>query len=283
MILPDPQIGFRRLPDGSLDPFHSEAALDIALQIVKREQPDKIVWLGDFLDLPSFGRYRLEEGFAQCTQPAIDRGYEILLGFSLHCNEMVLIEGNHDARLQNYITDNALASAGLRRAKDPPHQWPVLSVPYLLRLNDLGVEYVGGYPSGAHYLNDNIACIHGHKVKSGGSTAAEIVKDEQVSTIFGHVHRRESHYKTRNHRGRARVIMAASPGTLSRIDGAVPSYKSATLLTGKPATHFEDWQQGLAVVRYEVDGDQRFEYQDIGIFDGRALWNGKEYTSKCPT
>lgn len=280
VVLPDPQIGFRRLQDGTLDPFHDLAALDVALQVVEAERPDLIVWLGDYLDLASFGRFRQEETFAMTTQPSIEAGYEIMAKFSALAGSSVLIEGNHDARLQNYITDNAMVAAGLRKAKEPPESWPVLSVPYLLRLDDLGVQYVGAYPSGAYYINDNLACIHGHKVKSSGSTAAEVVEDEQVSVLFGHVHRVESHYKTRNSRGRARFNMAHSPGTLSRIDGAVPSAKSAPALkTGRPAKSWEDWQQGLAVVRYEPEGDQRFKVEQVTIFEGWALHNGDEFTS----
>jgi len=34
VALPDPQIGYRRYEDGTLDPFHDEAAMDVALQVV---------------------------------------------------------------------------------------------------------------------------------------------------------------------------------------------------------------------------------------------------------
>ncbi|WP_218571937.1 hypothetical protein, partial [Pseudomonas sp. SZ57] len=77
--------------------------------------------------------------------------------------EVTLIEGNHDRRLQKSILRNAKAAFGLKRANDP-ESWPVLSVPNLLRLDDLGVEYVEGYPAGEKWINDNLVCIHGHKV-----------------------------------------------------------------------------------------------------------------------
>ena len=69
--------------------------------------------------------------------------------------------------------------------------------------------------------------------------------------------------------------MAASPGCLARIDGAVPSTKGGIDLDGVPLQSYEDWQQGLAVVRYEP-GDGRFIYHDIAIFDGYAQWRDRE-------
>lgn len=280
VILPDPQIGYRRLADGTLDPFHDGRALDIAMQIVMAESPDLTIWLGDYLDFASFGRFRLEETFAQTVQPALEKAHEYMAITASLSGEVRLIEGNHDARLQNYITDNALSAAGLRRAKTPPEDWPALSVPYLLRLDELGVEYVGGYPSGATYLNDNLAAIHGNLVGPSGTTAAKVAQAEQVSTMFGHIHRHESASKTRNGRGKARQTVAYSPGCLCRIDGAVPSTKSATnLRTGRAVKSWEDWAQGLGVVRYQTGGDQRFAIEHIHIQEGFALHRGQEFRS----
>lgn len=283
VILPDPQIGYRRLADGSLDPFHDARALDIALQVVELERPDLTVWLGDFLDFPQFGRYRQEATFAETVQPTLEYGHELIARTASLSREVRLIEGNHDARLQLYATDNALAAAGIRRAKEAPDSWPVLSVPYLLRLDELGVEYVGAYPTGATYLNDNLACIHGNVVGPAGMTAAKVVSQEQVSVIFGHVHRIETAYQTRNSRGRPRFNMAHTPGALCRIDGAVPSVKSAVnLRSGKPAKSWENWQQGLTVVRYLDEGpqvEQKFTIESIPIFEGWAQHRGQILTS----
>ncbi len=280
VILPDPQIGFRRLNDGTLDPFHDTRALDVAMQIVANERPDVTVWLGDVLDFAPFGRWSQEPGFALTVQPSIDETYKYLAIVAELTERQVFIEGNHDARLERYITDNALAAAGIRRASSPPETWPVLSVPYLLRMEELGIEYVGGYPSGAMYLNDALACIHGHVVNSGGSTAEKVAKQEQVSTIFGHIHRQETHFVTRNGRGRRNVVMAHSPGTLARTDGAVPSGKSAVAMrTGKPVKHFENWQQGVTVIRYDPAGTDitSFVHEPVLIHEGRAIHRGVVY------
>lgn len=278
IILPDVQVGFRQFPEG-LDPFHDEVAMQLALKIVRDLNPDLIVNLGDFLDLPNFGTYEQEPAFANTTQETLDRGHMFLAEQRAAAPNAAieLIEGNHDRRLQKMILKNAMTAFGLRRAGDPPEAWPVMSVPYLLRLDDLDVKYVEGYPAGITWINENLACVHGSKVRSNGSTAAAVVDDERVSIIHGHIHRIEEQHKTRRTASGPKFSFAASPGCLCRIDGAVPSAKSSTDSTGRPVNAVENWQQGLAVVHYEP-GNGRFSYQAVPIYDGWAMYNGKEYS-----
>lgn len=280
VILPDPQIGYRQdLVTGELDPFHDEKAMAVALQVVADLQPDLIVNLGDFLDLPSFGKYLQEPGFANTTQKAINRGYRFLVEQRAAAPnaEVVLIAGNHEKRMATSIMANAMAAFGLHRAEKPDN-WPVLSVPFLLRLDELGVVYIDGYPAGEYWINDNLRCIHGVKVRSNGSTADAVVKDERVSVIFGHVHRIEISYKTVNTRHGFKTRLAFTPGTLARIDGAVPSTNGGVDEWGKPVKRYENWQQGVGVVYYE-DGEGDFHVHGVHIHNGRAMYGGKLYVA----
>lgn len=279
VILPDPQIGYRQFPEG-LDPFHDELAMQVALKVIKAVKPTRIVNLGDFLDLPSFGTYEQEPAFASTTQETLDRGHLFLAEQRAAAPdaEISLIEGNHDRRLQKMILKNAMAAFGLRRAGDPPEAWPVMSVPHLLRLDELKVDYIEGYPAGITWINENLACVHGSKVRSNGSTAAAVVDDERVSVIHGHIHRIEEQHKTRRTAAGPKFSFAASPGCLCRVDGSVPSAKSSTDSFGRPVLATENWQQGLGIVQYEP-GNGRFSYQAIPIYNGWALYNGKEYAA----
>ena len=54
VILPDPQIGYRRMGDDSLIPMHDEEAISVALQLMRFIRPDVVVNLGDFIDLPEW-------------------------------------------------------------------------------------------------------------------------------------------------------------------------------------------------------------------------------------
>lgn len=280
VILPDPQIGFRRdIETLELDPFHDERAMNIALQVLADVRPDVVVNLGDFMDFAVFGSFDQEPGFVLTTQPAIDRGSLFLAEQRAAAPEaeITLLEGNHDRRLQKWITKNAKEAFGLKRANDP-EGWPLLSVPTLLRLDELGVQYIEGYPAGEFWLNENLVCIHGHKVNSTGSTASRVIGDERVSVIFGHVHRIETTYKTRRVYEGAKHAFAHTPGCLARTDGAVPSTKGSTDLMGRAVPTVEDWQQGVSIVRFQ-EGNGKFSLTSIPIFDGWAAWGDKEYVA----
>ena len=282
VVLPDPQIGFRDLPNG-LDPFHDESAMDLALQITsyleEYERVDEVINLGDFLDLPAQGRFEQEPSFASTTQKAIDRGHLFLQQQRAAAGpkaKIVLIEGNHDRRMEKFIVSNAASAFGLKRAN--LDEVPVMSLPFLLRLDEIGVEYIDAYPAGAYWLNDKLRAIHGDKVRSGGSTAAAYTNNTpQISTIFGHVHRQELQARTVFDRRGPIKSVAISPGCLCRVDGAVPSVNGSTRIDGTPATYYENWQQGVAVVHYKKTGE--FYTELVQFDDGKAVFRGKEFKS----
>jgi predicted phosphodiesterase len=279
VVLPDIQFGYFRLADGELEPIHDERALSVALKVIQMERPSLVVMVGDNLDLCEMGKYRTSPAFQRTTQATIDRA-------TLFCaqvrnaapeSRIVWLAGNHEERLPNYILDNASAAFGLRKG-NTPQSWPVMSVPYLCRFDDHAVEYLPGYPASSFWINERLRVIHGDKVASGGSTAHKYLATERTSIIYGHIHRREWAERTRMDHDGPKTILAASPGCLARTDGVVPSTKGGVDLDGRPVNIAEDWQQGLAVVRFQP-GAGRFAYEQVAIHDGWALHQGKEYTA----
>lgn len=284
VILPDPQIGGRWLFDQGWDPFHDEAAMDVALQIIsfleETDRVDSVINLGDFLDLPSQGRFDQEAGFAGTTQKAIDRGHLFLQQQRAAAGpdaDIVLIEGNHDRRMEKFILSNSAAAWGLKRAN--MDELPVMSLPYLLRLDEIGVEYIDAYPAGAYWLSPKVRAIHGNKARSNGSTAAAYTNaDPHISTIFGHAHRLEIQSRTVFNRDGAIRSVAVSPGCLCRVDGAVPSVNGSTHVDGTPAKYYENWQQGVAVVT--IDEHDEMFVDLVQIKDGVAWFRGQKFTAK---
>lgn len=276
VILPDIQAGFFRDPKGNLQPTHDPRAIELALQVIRDIQPDHVLIGGDGTDFPELGRYRLSPVFVQTTQATIDWVDKFLESLTSITNaEIDWLEGNHEKRMPNYLLDNAAAAFGLKRAGFE-EDWPVMSLPFLANFEHWGVNYIAGYPAAEYWFNDRIKAMHGDKVNSAGSTVHRYLNTERVSTISFHIHRMEMGSRTRHSRNGPRTILAASPGCLCRIDGAVPSVKGGTNLEGVPVEHSEDWQQGMAVLRYK-DGDDEFAYEPISIFDGWAMFNGQEY------
>lgn len=283
VALPDPQIGYRSFPEG-MDPFHDERAMDVALQIISHleeiDRVDSVINLGDFLDLPAQGRFEQEAAFAYATQDAIDRGHLFLQQQRAAAGpkaKIVLVEGNHDRRMEKFIVANAAAAFGLRRAN--ADELPVMSIPYLLRLREIGVEYIDAYPAGAHWITDRLRAIHGNKARSNGSTAAAYTNaDPHISTIFGHAHRLEIQSRTVFDREGPIRSVAVSPGCLCRVDGAVPSVNGATKSDGRPAQYFENWQQGIVVITIDENEEPYFEL--VQIKDGVAWFRGQKFTAR---
>lgn len=249
----DTQIGYRRLPDGSYEAFHDQKAMDLFIQVCAAYQPDVIDILGDFLDLASQGKYTQEAGFAQTTQMSIDAGYLFLAALRGACPEaeINLIEGNHDKRMQNFIELNAVSAFGLKKAAMPT-EWPVMSLAYLMRLDELKVNYFDAYPAATVWTNANTRNIHGTRANSKGSTMSQYVHElPHINTWAGHTHRTEIVYRSvQGAFGLPVESYAANPGCLCKTDGTVPSVKGAIHGDGSSATVVEDWQQGLGFLYY---------------------------------
>lgn len=278
VILPDIQFGFYRDMAGNFVATHDEQALAVALSIVAALKPDKVVMVGDNLDLPELGKYRLSPAFQQTTQESINRATTFVAELRACAGpqaECVWLAGNHEERLVNYVIDNAKAAFGLKKG-NAPDSWPVLSVPYLCRFDEHRVRYLAGYPASSYWINEKLKVIHGDKVRSNGSTAHAYLATGKTSVVYGHIHRREWAERSREDFDGPKTILAASPGTLARTDGAVPSTKGGLDLDGRPLTVCEDWQQGIAVVTYQP-GDGEFWYEQVPIHSGRAWFRGKLY------
>jgi len=273
VALPDMQIGFMWGKDGTLVPIHDEAAIAIAIAIIRDVQPDVVVMHGDNADFAEWSRFRLSPVFAQTTQPTIDRC--TLLGQQIReaapNARIVWLAGNHEERLPNHILDNARAAFGLKRGQDVDG-WPVLSMPNLCRFDDTRIEWLPGYPANRFALTPELDVIHGHYTGPNGTVAKKYLAKGRKSVLFGHVHSAE-HAEQTDEEGWQRV--AASAGCLCRTDGLVPSTKSGTDDEGHPVTVHEDWQQGLFVIDYKPSG--AFSLDRVSIRHGWARWRGQEY------
>ena len=271
VILPDPQIGHRIDYDGNYEAFHDEDALQAAVALCRVVRPDRIVCLGDLLDLPAAGKYRQEKSWGVATQRSIDRAHEWLAALC-EIAPVDLLEGNHDARLSNMVRDHAMVAYGLKRA-NTPESWPALSVPALLRLgfgpDEIPVNYHGGYPVGAVWLAPNLVCIHGQKLKLG-----QVVEDSPSTCVVqGHTHKATFVYRQRRSFEGPSLMWAASPGCLCRTDGAVPGVNAALdERTGRSLTRSQDWHQGMAVCTYREDGTTMPHYEFVPIDNGVARW-----------
>jgi predicted phosphodiesterase len=239
---------------------------------------DKIINLGDTIDLPMFGKYAQEVTFENTVNESFQAAHNYIAAQRALAPtaEIVFIEGNHDCRANKYV---GLQARSMANVKQVGSDLPIISIPHLLNLNSIGnVTYVSGYPADKYYLNPRLVARHGTAAASNGSTALKHVNsNHHESVIYGHSHRMELLYKTHDTSGGAVQNGAYSPGCLCRIDGAVPSYKGGVMTNLHPVKQYENWQQGIGIIWYKENGD--FTIENVHIMDGWGVYSGNEFRS----
>ena len=261
VIVPDSQHGYYWSEDRQrLIPLHDERACDVVSQLIAHVQPEHVIYLGDMLDLAEWStRFPRPAEHRDTTQPTLHRMHHWIAEHraSSPGSAFRYMEGNHEARVNRALVETMTHAAGIKAVNDDRK---ALDVARLLDLDSLDVEYLGPYGAD-YYLWDTLRITHGEKVRSkGGATAVAVLKEATHSTVYGHVHRLETASRTIHGPGGQRVITAASPGCLCRVDGAVPG------VSARP-----DWQQGVMLAWW--DGTHA-HIEMVQIVEGRAVWRG---------
>lgn len=272
-IVPDIQFGYRDI-DGELIPLHDEEVIAAGLSLIKDQKPDKIVIQGDGVDFTEVSKYEADSPhFVGTMQHSIDGFHRLLAQLradSPHA-DIHYIEGNHEARLPKTLLKINAQLAGIKRA-NAPDEWQIMSVPFLFRLDELGITYHGGYPAG-EFVDGDIVHIHGQQVRSQGSTAELYSRRYPENHVtFGHVHRIERHTRTRRN---GQALIAATFGTWASTRGVVPSYGNGVDGRGQVVTHQENWQNGSGIIRRYPDG--YIEVDQILIENGQLNYQGTNY------
>jgi hypothetical protein len=252
----DLHIGFHRSGD-ILTPYHDRAAIDAVLQFCDHLGVDEVVFGGDCLDMAEWGKYSIDAGDYFTTQAALNEFAWWLAQFRrLKPSRLVYMIGNHEERINRKIRDMVVPLSNLRTARG---ETPT-GLDYWLDLPSLGVDYIADYPHGEYWITPTLRAIHGAVASSvPGGTARKMVQSTAVSTVFGHIHRREMVTATINDGATGREITAVCPGCLCHIDGRVP---------GSAAMR---WQQGVALV--EDYGDQH-QVTTLPITGGVVRYDG---------
>jgi len=265
VVVADGQIGFHRsFDDYKVRTLHDRRAFACATAAITALQPDQLVILGDMLDLPDWSDHFVQSPeFAFTSQMSINWFAAWLRHVRPYCGKVVYVEGNHEARLVRCLMTNTATAYKLKPANMPAAA-PLLSIRSMLGLDALGIEYVGDYPKGEYWINDNLLMIHGKKVGAkSGQTAMKMLDSPRTSIIQGHAHRQESAHVTTHSHNKTVTYGAYALGTLARLDGIVPSQNGR-----------ENWQQGIGVVDYT---DDLYQVYPLNIYGGRMVMFGRQY------
>lgn len=265
VIVPDMHVGYRRTSDSNYVPLHDPMACQIVTAFIRDIQPDIVIMLGDNLDLAEWSsKYLVTPDLAFTTQMSMEYLAEWISSWRAYTQEVIYLEGNHEKRMRDALVTNLRAACDLHVVGEDVED-PVLSVPYLLGLESMGVVWVGDYPKGEYWLNSNLCVKHAGALSAQpGQTAGKSLEGLSHSTIFGHAHRLESAHRTLWRNNKPYIYAAYCMGTLAHIDGRVPSN-----------TTNENWQQGFGIVN--LYDDDRFHVTQIPIHDNAAYFGGDCY------
>lgn len=267
LILSDGHLGYRRdVSTGKLVPFHDRTAWGVAFSVAQDLKPDVIVINGDMLDCAELStKFAREPDIFFTFQPTLIEAEWILRQFRMICPhaEIVFLEGNHEQRLPNFMVNHFSAAYDIARIRE---DYPALSVPSLLKLEDLDVQWIGDYPDGQYWINENLKIKHGHLSKSrAGATAEAYLEQARCSVITGHIHRAERASRRMHHYGGPREYFAECFGMMG----------STRRTPGH--TQYTNWQQGFGVV-YFMPGDGGFSTVPVSIHNtDEALFGGNVY------
>jgi hypothetical protein len=247
-------------------PFHDKNLHRLFCDWLEDNEPDEGVLIGDTVDFPDISRHRLNPENTATVNECIQSGYDLLRGYveaSQHTFWRKLA-GNHDERLRNTLLDRAAALYGVARAGEKES---VLSVSHLLRLDELGIEYIdpqGGYSNGQVRVSDHLAARHGWlTAKGSGASALKTLEHLGYSVVIGHTHRQSLVYKTTHDiDGQTTTLAAAETGCMCRADGL-----------GYAVT--PDWQQGWATATIYADG--KFRLDHATYVNGTLMWRDQRY------
>jgi len=266
LIIPDSQNGYRvNRRDNTYRPLHDRKAWDLAIQVAQRMQPQYIVMLGDMCDFAPFGKYTTTSDLSFTTRPTLLELHWWLsqLRLAAPAARIIYLEGNHEARLAKIMCDSVKEAVDLSAVN---RDLPALSVPALLDLESLDIEYLGPYPEGDFWLFDTVHILHGVVVRGkSGATTQAVIREASHSTVFGHIHRVEMASRTIQTKDGRRFIYSMSPGCITALDGAVPGSSKRS-----------NWQQGLGVVDKTTtpDGEEHVSMFPVPISDGTIIWDG---------
>ena len=232
-------------------PYHDPKAVHNLIDFMKRYKPDRVVSIGDEIDLPQISRWERGRLGEYAGTIGKDRDTTVKLLEQLRVSDV--IRSNHTDRLFNYIASYAPGLYGI----------PELRLENFLRLPELGITYwrkpMPIAPGWVAVHGD-----HGRISQVAGQTALKQAQSHGKSVVCGHTHRLG-----------LSSVTEASGGILGRI---LTGFEVGNLMDFKKAhyTHGSaNWQQGFGLLY--VDGRNVTPVSIPVAKDGSFIVEGKRY------
>ncbi len=248
------------IPDSHGSGIDTEAAVTFLsdLEVIK---PAEVVWLGDHLDCGGFLAQHHTMGYVAQTEYTFDEDAAAANQFLDRVHAIVpnaehdYIEGNHERRIENWCSTQALANKA-----DAEYLRRMFSASSVLGIEKRGMRWVR---QGVFYDDLSLPATikRGHCYFTHGSSTAKHAASEHVkkfggNVVYGHTHRADS-YVIRT--VKAGIIGGWSPGCLCKLQ---PLWMH---------TNPTDWSHGYGLQLVNPDGS--FLHINVPIIDGKSYLN----------
>jgi predicted phosphodiesterase len=232
-------------------PYHDPKAVNNLIDFIKRYKPDRVVSIGDEIDLPQVSKWEKGRMGEYAGTIGKDRDATVKILEQLRVTDV--IRSNHTDRLFNYIASYAPGLYGI----------PELQLENFLRLPELGITYWRKpMPIAPNWVA--VHGDHGRISQVAGQTALKQALQHGKSLVCGHTHRLG-----------LSSVTEASGGIVGRI---VTGLEVGNLMDFKKAhyTHGSaNWQQGFGLLY--VDGRNVTPVAVPVAKDGSFIVEGKRY------
>jgi hypothetical protein len=246
------------LPDvhASVTGEHDADALAAVSDFMRSRSFDGYLNLGDLIDFSiisshNVGNLRAVEGGRILEEynvaDAILSQHETIIRGNNPSAKMVLLEGNHEYRIQRYIDAH-------------PELEGLVEVPNVLNLAKRQIEWVPSWSKGELFTLGK--CSFHHGLFCNDHHAKKMVQRFGRSCLYGHCHDLQI-YSAHGYPA-SNVLIGASLGCLCRIP--------QQYLRGSPTR----WAQAITIFEYDtVTGD--FWFTPIRLNEHKLIFNGKVY------
>lgn len=153
-------------------PYQNKKAINLLLKTIKEIKPHGIIILGDFIDNYCISSHSKNPNRVADLKWEIEKANELLEKFN-NIKHKIFISGNHENRLERYLSEKA------------PALFNVVKIEELLKLNENGWYHV---PYKNHYRIGKINFTH-DTGKAGKYAHYSSLSDFQASVVIGHTHR----------------------------------------------------------------------------------------------
>ena len=220
----------------------------VAFKFGKDFKPDIIFLNGDIIDLYAVSRYPKHPASNQTVEADVNATIAFLkrLRETFPKAEIHYVFGNHEHRLESYISEKA------------PALFPYVNLEKILGLHELRIKCYRGDSRENWMKYKNLYIGHWDKALSNSaSTAQALLREKGVSLIQGHVHR-------------------AGMTAKRFIDRTLYAYENPCLANLNSVDYVKDpnWQQGFTVVYFTEKNHHAYV---VPIKNGEFVFNDKLY------